>query len=294
MTQYILDSPAKINITLRVGEQRSDGKHDLVSLFLRIPAAEKLTLRYLYSDNVREDVLRVYGWPLTGKNILRSVMEAARRREPAFPPLEMTLFKHIPPGTGLGAGSGNAAALVEWLRTFGGVEISSDDILALGADIPFLSSADDIAICGGLGQKILFGQPEIPRRPLRLLAVIPRWRCNTGELYAMLDLARTRNVAGTDPGEAGKEALSIMRRLSAMKPVGELPNDFLPVVASVEPAVEKLSTALRSSGALGWGLSGSGSAMFALYPPFEELSHIASEIESTGLVDQILVRDVLA
>ncbi len=293
MTQYIMDSPAKVNITLRVGAPGPDGKHNLVSLFLRIPAVEKLTLRYVYSDNVREDVLRVYGWPLTGKNILRSVMEAARRREPALSPLEMTLCKHIPPGTGMGAGSGNAAALVEWLRTFAGIDISRDDLLSLGADIPFLSSTDDIALCGGLGHKIMARQTEIPHRPLRLLAVVPRWRCKTGELYAMLDHARARNVVEINPGEAGEEALSIMLRLSAMKPVGELPNDFLPVVASVEPAVEKLLAALGSSGALGWGLSGSGGAMFALYPPFEELSHIASEIESTGLVDQILVRDVL-
>ncbi|HAH70104.1 MAG TPA: 4-diphosphocytidyl-2C-methyl-D-erythritol kinase, partial [Synergistaceae bacterium] len=103
--------PVKINLTLRVLSRRPDGYHEIISLFWKKKGIEGLTIQPHGNENIG-DILDVRGMEISGENILFRALKWARSRSPIIPPLRMRLTKEFPAGSGIGAGSGNAAALL--------------------------------------------------------------------------------------------------------------------------------------------------------------------------------------
>ncbi len=58
---------------------------------------------------------------------------------------------------------------------------------------------------------------------------------------------------------------SLIARLRDEKNIGLLPNDFAPVLLNAHPEYELLFDLFKSTGAFGWGITGSGSAAFTLF-----------------------------
>ncbi|MDR1943353.1 MAG: 4-diphosphocytidyl-2C-methyl-D-erythritol kinase, partial [Synergistaceae bacterium] len=136
--------PIKINLTLRVLGLRGDGYHDIYSLFWRRPSPEILTI----SPGGAGDVLSVCGVDVEGENIVSRACRRIRSLfgEDALAPLEMKLHKYLPTGSGVGAGSGNAAALIRWFQMSGsGRVLRCSDVSPLGSDVAFLASGFDLA-----------------------------------------------------------------------------------------------------------------------------------------------------
>jgi len=266
----------KINLTLRVFGRRADGYHDICSLFWRLRSPE--TVEVFFGADC--DSLEVVGAEIPGENILvrtrRHIREVCGGE--TLPSIAIRLYKHLPIGGGVGAGSGNAAALIKLLRAafgFGGNPLP--DIASLGADVAFLASAHSLAIARGTGE-VLEGMGE----NLWLTAVIffPEWSADTAGAYRVLDEARTSGrVAITGTDEAGEEALSVLERLKDGRRVGTLPNDFV-AVAGHESQYGMLSGLSSESGALAWGLCGSGSAYFSLFRPGDAECGIKSIVET--------------
>ena len=116
-------APAKLNLTLAVVGRRSDGFHDLHSVFVPLDLADRLSV----APGTREDTLHVVGpdcGPTESNLVLRGIA-AARRAvwegpgRPATPPLAARLDKRIPVAAGLGGGSSDGyaafdAALAAW------------------------------------------------------------------------------------------------------------------------------------------------------------------------------------
>ena len=98
---------------MRITEKRGDGYHNLVSLFLRLPAMESLTISTYKDNNVRE-IATTGHIVIDGKNIVEKTIECLESKGWSLPGLHVALAKQIPPGTGLGAGSGNAASFLRW------------------------------------------------------------------------------------------------------------------------------------------------------------------------------------
>ena len=74
--RFIQFSAAKLNLSLRVTKKRLDGYHDIVSLFLRLPAVESLSIS---KAEVRgKDDVRVSGVEIEGENIVSSALRRAR------------------------------------------------------------------------------------------------------------------------------------------------------------------------------------------------------------------------
>lgn len=157
---YVLDSPGKINLTLRITGIRNNGMHDLASLFMRLSTAEKLTFRFLDGDNVNKDVVRVHGQVIRDRNILERVLQVARKSEPHLPFMEVDIWKQVPPGSGLGAGSGNAAALIRWLSRELGVSFPFEEVAGIGSDVPFLLEGSPFSFRVGVGDRIFCDVPD--------------------------------------------------------------------------------------------------------------------------------------
>ena len=245
--RVILPSFAKINLTLRVVNKRADGYHNLVSAFLKIPSGDVL---YISDSTAGVDVVNA-NIPISGENIILKALRIARKEGFKIPPLNIKIHKSIPPGSGLGAGSGNAAAILCWLK--------AEKVAAkVGADVPFLCSGLDRAIVSGIGEHIEHAPAN--SLPVHGVVAIPEWQTNTKDAYDELDEINS----GFDMMFARVEMRDIYHA-NVGKKVGLLPNDFLKVLIKSHPKYNELFAMFKEANADAWGISGSGSAAFAVF-----------------------------
>ncbi|MDR1885618.1 MAG: 4-diphosphocytidyl-2C-methyl-D-erythritol kinase [Synergistaceae bacterium] len=258
----------KINLTLRVMGKRSDGYHDICSLYWRILSPENLGISY----GTGADRVSVSGAEIAGENILLRACRLLRkiRGGDALPPLDLSLVKRVPPGSGVGAGSGNAAALLKWFGRLGGERPSPSDAVTLGADVAFLASDLDLALAGGVGGRL----EEVPGDlDPHVVLFFPEWSSGTREAYEALDGIVGRKVLREE--ESRSESLDILSGILQGRRVGMLPNDFIQCFKKYESCYNSLYDMIEMSGALAWGLCGSGSACFALYERSEAARGVA-------------------
>ena len=104
---------AKLNLTLKVVGTRSDGFHELRSVFLRIGLADRLSVSIGGADGA--DALTVTGLPgaPSHNNLVTQALTALRAHaEIPLPTLDVTLDKQIPSAAGLGGGSSDCASAI--------------------------------------------------------------------------------------------------------------------------------------------------------------------------------------
>lgn len=244
--RIILPTFAKLNLTLRVINKRSDGYHNIVSTFLKIPSGDVL---YISESTARIDVVNA-NIPIKGENIIIKALRIAREEGFKIPYLNVKIQKSIPPGSGLGAGSGNAAAVLWWL---GAERVAAK----VGADVPFLCSGFNMAVVSGIGDHIEAAKSAAPHGVI----AIPDWQTDTTSAYKELD---AMGYEGFDTLLARTE-MRDMYHANAGKKVGLLPNDFLKVLIRAHPKYNELFKIFENAGADAWGLTGSGSAAFGVF-----------------------------
>jgi 4-diphosphocytidyl-2-C-methyl-D-erythritol kinase len=266
---------AKLNLGLRVVGRRSDGFHELDSLFVRLDLADTLGVRIAdeaafgdvpVADGAAGDRLRRVAagdaWldrrPLpTGADnlVLRALAayrSAARIHGVQVPPLAAELVKRIPWGAGLAGGSADAAAA---LRAAAALCPATVDLMALavglGSDVPFCLAGHAAARVGGRGEDL---RPiELPT--FDLVLVYPGVEVSTAHAFGWW-AAEGRDV--DPPDEAG---------LRARRPSGRLPRVANALEGPVAARVPQVAAALALLRDLGCGpvaMSGSGSTCFAL------------------------------
>ena len=256
----------KLNLTLRVLGKCPDNYHEISSLFWRLRSPE--TLEACFGSG--KDGLSVFGDDIPGENLVTRAIRHIRDvcGDDSFPPVNLRLYKSIPTGSGLGAGSGNAAAAVGLFRRIGGgTKDAALDLFSVGADVVFLAGDDEAALVSGRGE-VLEGLNGRPKAAVMLF--FPHWRSDTRRAYEMLDEAREKGIASSvSVSEARDEAVSVLGLLKDGGRAGLLPNDFL-CCAGHEREYGEIAALADGSGALAWGLCGSGSAYFALFDPEDD------------------------
>jgi 4-diphosphocytidyl-2-C-methyl-D-erythritol kinase len=253
-------SLAKINLDLRVLWKRPDGFHELRTIFKTISLADTITIEY-QRGRTRTELNSNLNIP--GNIILRAadmVMHATR----ATGRLSFDLTKRIPLGGGLGGGSSNAAsvllALPVLLRKPLPFEKLTELAAELGSDVPFFLTGGT-AVGIGRGEEI-YPLPDIAGYPGLLVA--PGIHSSTAEAYQAL----------------GREALSdpppsILNKFQGVacatvnyqtNPRTAAINDFETVVFSQHPQLKSIKGKLLKLGAWQAMMTGSGSALFGLFP----------------------------
>lgn len=246
-----LHCPVKINLTLHILNRRADGYHELRSAFWKKSGNETLNIEKCAANSIT-----VEGAKIEGKNLLSTVLEFASARN-KIPQLCIKLCKKYPQGSGIGAGSGNAAALLAWLKENARLEYTAEEVAKLGADVAVLTQENMLHYATGVGEK-LTALPDI--EGLSWLLIFPKWHSNTAAAYAKLDEARKNAVI--EACDYFDEAKSLVQKLKAHKQVGLLPNDFLTATMAEHEEYAQAFEIGKQHGALAWGMCGSGSAMF--------------------------------
>jgi len=265
-------APAKLNLFLSVGKKRGDGFHDLVSLTAMLQFGDSLWITTREDEN--EDSLScqaegVEELPECGPDnlILRAAREYRDRRKIPFG-LHFHLIKRIPMGAGLGGGSSDAAAVLRGLNTLVEKPIGIDRLrrmaARIGSDVPlFLQSR--AAVIRGRGERV--DDLEAPVRARlagrRVLVFKPGFTVRTAWAYARLDADDRPDDTG---GPTGAIA-SLSRWLDSNDPVEAIvENTFRGILCRKFPAYPVLLKRLETDFGLTCGISGSGSACFAVLP----------------------------
>lgn len=255
-----LEPSAKINLTLHVGPKRVDGYHELRTLLQSITVHDTLTL------STRKGpfglACRTPGVPADQTNLVwkaAAALWAAMGRTGEPRDAHVKIEKAIPSQAGLGGGSADAAAALVGLNTLWGARLSRRDLMRLGAtlgsDVPFFFQ-------GGTALGVDRGQELYPVDDVQRMGVVilkPSFGVSTAEAYGWLDADRAEPAAG--PPAASHD-------VEIGWPAGpvRLCNDLMAPVARRHPAVGEMVQACLAQGALGAQMSGSGSAVFGLFP----------------------------
>lgn len=252
--------PVKINITLRVLLPKPDGYHGIYSVFWKKNGIEWLTISLNNNKNM-EDVLEVKGLKIYGPNLLTKTLSWARRQGADVPPLSMCIEKHFPVRSGIGAGSGNAAALISWIRANYDLKADCNSISQIGADVSFLTLGCNVALAQGVGE-ILTPLEDIPGH-IWVIA-FPKWKSSTTGAYTKLDKYREANGISVSMEGLESESFQILQKLRNKECVGLLPNDFLAPLSEEHHEYNRAFDLAEKAGAIAWGLCGSGSALFVI------------------------------
>ncbi len=260
---------AKINLDLRVLGKRSDGFHELRTVFQTISLAD--TLEIAYTPGRKTAISLVDDLRIADNLVLRAarlVMDAVR----ATGRIEMRLTKRIPMGAGLGGGSSDAAAVLLALPVLLGRDIDLPRLIAtgeqLGSDVPFFLLGGT-AVGIGRGSE-LFPLPDAPAR--RGILVAPGIHVNTAQAYRDLSPRLTTE----------SQQNKIVSFQSVTWNTGSLAsarNDFETVVFEQHRKLATLKKRLVRAGATVALMTGSGSALFGL---FADRNGVSRAIELLG------------
>ena len=278
-----LASPCKLNLTLDVGLPRPDGFHDIDSLVVLLSAADEVTVTVkpgprtvkLILKDRRPDSVASEPMPKGAENLAHKAAQLALDTLAPGQELQVwiTLAKRLPAQAGLGAGSSNAATVLQAVGAALGATTEALLPLAaqLGSDVAlFLApkSAREgacVVRMRGRGERVEPVALELPK----LYGVLTRpavW-VPTGPAYALLDALPDRI-----PGTATEQLLSSPfakphpegTRVAEWYEAGGGQNDFEAAVLPAFPEVAALHTALTEAGAVRALLCGSGSSVFGL------------------------------
>ena len=275
---------AKINLTLRVLGKRRDGYHDLRTTFQSVALHDTLTIR-----RERGPFRLECGdpdCPCDRTNLIWRAAEAAwtaagRRGAPRD--VVVALVKRIPIAAGLGGGSSDAAAALAAFARLWRVDRAAVPALAasLGADVPyFLEGGTVLGLERG---DLLFPLIDYPSRWVTL--VIPGFRVSTKDAYAWFD-RDTRAVARAFQASG--------RRRFQASGVRTQGNDLERPVGRRHPDIPRIVAGLRRAGALDAAMTGSGSAVFALFDRRASAARAAVELARSTrhtLVTRTVSRD---
>ncbi len=256
MSRLFLGLPAvaKLNLFLHVVGRRDDGYHELQSLMVPIALADTLDLES------RDDGRITRSGDLVGAADQDLCVRAAHllQQESGSPlGVDIAVKKRIPPGSGMGGGSSDAATTLLALNRLWRLDWPRQRLaplaLRLGADVPFFLGAGP-AWVEGIGERLT----PLPQ-PSRWFAVIhPQVHVSTAEIFRAPELTRTTKALRIADFSALRDNADAM--FSATSLFGA--NDLEPVARSRYPAVD---SALRhlSRGASA-RMTGSGAAVFAV------------------------------
>lgn len=130
---------AKINLGLNVVEKRTDGYHNIETVFMPIFGLYDV-LEIVESEKT---TLQIFGIEIDGETDNNLIIKALRLLQKDFqlPELSCFLKKNIPTGAGLGGGSADAAFMLKMLNEKFSLNISQENLenyaSKLGADCAF-------------------------------------------------------------------------------------------------------------------------------------------------------------
>ncbi len=244
---------AKINLGLNIVERRSDGYHNLETVFYPIGLTDVLEIVPTQGD---ASSLTNYGNPIDCPLEKNLVMKALRLMQQHYsvPEVDIFLYKHIPDGAGLGGGSSDAASTMLMLNDMFDLGIAKDELArlaaTLGADCPFFIYNRPM-MATGIGD--VLSPINVSLKGLYLYLVKPAVSVPTKVAYSRVTPAPSATCLEIDIAKSVSQWCGLVK------------NDFEASVFAVFPELAEIKTTIKDCGALYASMSGSGSSIFGIF-----------------------------
>ncbi|MGL4956353.1 MAG: 4-(cytidine 5'-diphospho)-2-C-methyl-D-erythritol kinase [Bacteroidales bacterium] len=247
-------SNAKINLGLHITEKRSDGFHNLETVFLPILLADLLELQ---SAPEQEDIcLHATGINVNVPLEQHLCVRAFRLLQKDFALSSVNVFLHklLPYGAGLGGGSSNAAFMLRALNELFSLQLSKEQLCQyaaqLGSDCAFFVHNTPM-LAKGRGE--ILKNVTLDLRKWHIFIVKPTLCINTAQAYASIT------------PKLPKVALEKVIQQDVKEWKEHLVNDFEVPIFAQHPQLARIKQELYRAGASYAAMSGSGSALFGFF-----------------------------
>lgn len=261
MNQVIVNAHAKINLFLRIINKRDDGYHSMQMIMAPLALHDTLV--------VRKSVYDRYGssndsLPSDNANLCIKTLQLMRQYYPVIKGIDIYINKIIPTGAGLGSGSTNAAAVINALIQLYQLNVCHEKkaLIAsnIGMDVPFCLSNEPM-IAYERGDKL----SACAVRSYLVVLIKPRTFVSTQKAYALVDSADYQQTEIAYPDFTTEDEMALSSRLS---------NDFEPIIFKKYPLIKQVKQDLLMAGAPCASLTGTGSAVFALFINKNKAIHV--------------------
>jgi len=246
----ILYPNAKINLGLNIESKRSDGYHNISSVFY--PIYDCFDILEIVSSN--SFLFTSSGIPIPGSNNLCIKAYDLLKLKFNIPAVHIHLHKKIPIGAGLGGGSSDGAFVLKGLNDLFKLNISNkilkDLALELGADCPFFIENEPKYITG-IGDLMENIKLDLSMYEIRL--VDSKIHINTKNSYSNI-VPKSQKL---------KLSELIRRPIRFWKDL--ITNDFEQIVFKNHPKLSKVKENLYAKGAVFSSMTGTGSTIYGLF-----------------------------
>ena len=273
MTEIHEKAYAKINISLDVTAKRPDGYHDMVMVMQTVSLCDELVIAKDDSRRVRaESNLRFI--PTDERNLaVRAALKYLEAVGEKGQGIHIRMEKAIPVGAGMAGGSSDAAAVLRGMNALYGGKLSKEELLTLASAV-----GSDVAFCVGGGTALAKGRGELlsplPDLPdCTFLICKPEFSISTPELFKKLDavpLRRHPDTAGILRALEDGNLRDICHRLY---------NVFEDVDDRRFREVREIKSRLLDFGALGALMTGTGSAVFGVFPAGADVESACQQLQ---------------
>ncbi len=252
-------SPCKINLGLRITAKRTDGYHDLDTVFY--PLAFYDALEFIEANEMK---FSSSGIPIpgNGKNIVIAAYDLVKSDYPNVPSLHIHLHKQIPIGAGLGGGSGNAVSMLKMMNAYFDLKLSDEQFfqyaLQLGSDCPFFLYE---TACEASGRGEVLNPLNLDLSDYRIILVYPNIHISTATAFGAI----SPHQPILSCAEIVQQPIAQWREL--------LINDFEFPLFQIHPLLSETKQQLYDMGALYAALSGSGSTIFGIFKKEQFSNH---------------------
>lgn len=263
----------KINLGLFVTARRADGYHDLETVFYPVPVRDVLEV-----VPAATAALHMTGLGIAGKSENNLVWKAYQLLQGLYPtqvpPLAIYLHKVIPMGAGLGGGSADGAFMLRLLNDYCQLGLSKEQLAAyalqLGSDCPFF--IENTPMFGsGRGEMLVPSPVSLAGYSLQLIC--PSIHVSTADAFGFIK-------ARPAPFD-----LRLLHTLPVADWKGVVSNDFETPVFERHPALHHIQQQLYSQGALYASMTGTGAAVYGIFPRGERATVTTQVAVQTFYVD---------
>jgi 4-diphosphocytidyl-2-C-methyl-D-erythritol kinase len=274
--------PAKINLHLGIGPLRSDGYHEVTTVYHAIAVFDEITARPADTLALTMDGEGAGELALDESNLMIRAVHALALATGRAPHARLHLRKQIPLAAGLAGGSADAAATLVACDALWGTGFSREDLAAvaasLGSDVPFLVLGGT-ALGTGRGDQV---SPVLaPGHAWHWVVALADGGLATPDVYRELDRLRD---AGQAPKAAGStdEILAALRQRDATVLAASLVNDLEPAALSLRPSLRSTLDAGLAAGSLAGIVSGSGPTCVFLCRDAATAESVATKLNGSG------------
>lgn len=265
---------AKINLTLEIVGKHPDGFHNIESVFQEISLCDEIEIE-------KNNTLDIKFIPQidTKKSTVHASSEIFFKKTRIRECAKIRIKKNIPIKSGLGGGSSDATTTLLLLNKLFSYPMKNDELIkvgeTIGSDVPFFFLGGT-ALVKGRGDRVRLISPV---KKLYVLLAIPPFSFSTKNSYSQI------NGFKFDTTNSTKKLISILEKKKYVLIEIEncLHNDFEKMYLSIDENFASTLRNLEQKTSKKFHLTGSGSALFALFDNISEAQQAQTKLKTTGI-----------